>query len=107
VLLVEGHRTEVDDLYRSLLLEAGFDQLALVSANDALADGLLDLPETRLDLTLIRGGAELPQEVLEHVDGDVEADIELLDQVLADHAACEGVEKPPVEVVDRNLVDSR
>jgi hypothetical protein len=60
VLLVEGHRTEVDDLHRSLLLEAGFDQLALVGANDALADGLLNLPETRLDLVLIRGGAELP-----------------------------------------------
>src|SRR6185437_11572395 len=49
ILLVEGYCAEVDDLHRALLLEAGLDELALVRAHDALADGLLHLLEACLD----------------------------------------------------------
>src|SRR5205823_5516811 len=76
VLLVEGHRAEVDDLHRAMLLEARLDQLALVGTHYALGNGVLDLSKTGLDLAPVRRGAKLSEEVLEHVDGDVESDFE-------------------------------
>src|SRR5690348_3442627 len=105
ILLVEGHCTEVDDLHRALLLEAGLDELALVRTHDALADGFLHLLEACLDFLLVRGGTELPEEVLQHVDRDVEADFQLLDEVLADDSTGKGIKEPSVEIVDRNFVD--
>src|SRR5262249_3342418 len=103
VLFVERYRAEVDDLHRALLLETSLDQPALIGTNDPLGDGLLDLPQPHLDLISVRRGAELPEEVLKDVDGDVEPDLELLDQVLPDHATGEDVKELPVEVVDRHL----
>src|SRR5439155_17268184 len=104
ILLVEADGTEVDDLHRTLLLEPRLDELALVGADDALGDRLLDLAEPFLDLLAVRGRAELAEQVLQNVDRDVEADLELLDEVLPHHTAGEYVEKLPVEIVDRHLV---
>src|SRR5262249_13779780 len=59
------------------------------------------------DLVPVRRGAELPEQVLEHIHGNVEADLELLDQVLSDHAPSEDVEELAVEVVDYHLVHCR
>src|SRR5438034_1279657 len=104
ILLVEADRTEVDDLHRTLLLKPGLDEFTLVGADDALGDRLLDLAEPLLDLLAVRGRAELAEQVLQNVDRDVEADLELLDEVLPHDAAGEYIEELPVEIVDRHLI---
>ena len=81
---VKPHLDLVNDAVPAPLAGDGLDLLAFVGPDVVAAEGLPDvLQAPRHDLRIGRG-AILAQQVLQHVDGHVEAGLRLVYQVFAD-----------------------
>ncbi|MDT4813316.1 hypothetical protein FQZ97_462940 [compost metagenome] len=84
--LIEPHGYPVDHLVGAALAHKRFNLLGLVRAHIVFGQHSLDVLQALLDdLSIIRCAVH-PQQVFEHIDGDVSALLDQLCQVLSHHA---------------------
>ena len=95
----QPHLHLVDEGVPALLLDLALRLRRLVGADVVVGQRLVDDLHPHPDRHLVGRGAVLPEEVLEHEDGDVRPDLHLADEVLADDLAREDASHLVVELV--------
>ena len=92
VLILTRHEPNidlVDEAELAAALDLSLRLLRFVRSNEVLDKGLANHFEPGLDRVRVIGCAVLAEQELQHVHGDVRPNLDLADQVLADHAAGE------------------
>src|SRR5689334_20274714 len=80
ILCIESRLDEIDQLYPSLLLRPGFEQLLFASPDSSTRQLPLHNREPLLNFGFVHTGAVAPKEELSHVRGDGVLSFELPDK---------------------------
>ena len=101
VLVVVGQVADlhlVDERVLALVLDHRLDLVRLVGPDEVRGDRGVDDPQPGVDGGGIVGGAILPEQVFQDEDRDVRTDLDLADEILADHLPGEDLRGFLVEV---------
>jgi hypothetical protein len=98
LLLQRADANLVDEIRAALVLESELGLVRFVRADKILADRVVDHAEPGLDRVRVVGGAVLPEQVLEYINRDVRADLDLSDEIFADHLSAEHLICCPVQL---------
>ena len=104
LLFVKSDGYFVDDSVSSSLTHFAFHILGLIRANVVLRQNLFDLFEPLLKRFLIVSSAVLPDEVFEHISGDVHSRLDILNKILPDDASGKDVESFLIDVLSSHYL---
>ena len=88
VLVVVGQVSNldlVDERVLALVLDERLDLVGFVGTDEVRGERVVDHPQPGIDCRLVVGCTVLAEQVLQDEDGHVCPDLDLADQILADH----------------------